>query len=117
MFGTDFQSRGNRWDWVNSQARAWLESMGFIVRRASSESLAVLELRVHIGNFPPRDAFVRHAFNVIDMLLETLAPNLISGGLERGAPFPGVASAARCIAGPTPFRRTTGPIDPFKYRI
>ena len=41
-----------------------------IVYCASSEALAVLELRVHIGNFLPRDPFTMHAIDVPDSLIE-----------------------------------------------
>jgi RES domain-containing protein len=41
-----------------------------IVYCASSEALAVLELRVHIGHFLPRDPFTMHAIDVPDSLIE-----------------------------------------------
>lgn len=46
-----------------------------IVYCASSESLAVLELRVHIGAFLPRDGFIMHEIDCRDALIETIAPH------------------------------------------
>ncbi len=50
-----------------------------IVYCASSETLAVLELRVHVGNFLPREPFVQHAIEVPDTLIETLPSTLPVG--------------------------------------
>jgi len=44
-----------------------------IVYCASSEALAVLELRVHFGNFLPRDPLTMHAIDVPDSLVESIA--------------------------------------------
>jgi RES domain-containing protein len=44
-----------------------------IVYCAGSESLAVLELRVHIGQFLPRERFIMHAINVPDETIELLS--------------------------------------------
>jgi|ERR1700730_2193404 len=43
-----------------------------IVYCASSESLAVLELRVHIGSFLPHDGFAMHEIDFPDRLIETI---------------------------------------------
>jgi RES domain-containing protein len=51
-----------------------------IVYCASAESLAVLELRVHIGNFLPRERFIMHAIEVPDALVETLDPDRLPAG-------------------------------------
>jgi RES domain-containing protein len=48
-----------------------------IVYCAGTESLAVLELRVHIGNFMPRDPFMMHAIDVPDELFEVLPLDLL----------------------------------------
>jgi RES domain-containing protein len=51
-----------------------------IVYCASSESLAVLELRVHIGAFLPRDGFVMHEIDFPDALIETIDPQHLPVG-------------------------------------
>lgn len=51
-----------------------------IVYCAGSEALAVLELRVHIGHFLPRERFILHALDVPDELIETFDPGLLSPG-------------------------------------
>ena len=44
-----------------------------VVYTASSEALAVLELRVHLGRFIPQAAFTMHTIDVPDRLVETMA--------------------------------------------
>jgi RES domain-containing protein len=51
-----------------------------VVYTASSEALAVLELRVHLGRFVPQAAFTMHTLDVPDRLVETAAIS----GLARG---------------------------------
>lgn len=43
-----------------------------VVYCASAESLAVLELRVHVGNWLPKDRFAMHEIEVPDKLVATL---------------------------------------------
>jgi RES domain-containing protein len=51
-----------------------------IIYCASSESLAVLELRVHIGSFLPRDGFVMHEIDFPDALIESIDPRQLPVG-------------------------------------
>ncbi len=58
----------------------WHTQGQFIVYCASSESLAVLELRVHVGHFLPRESYTMHAIDVADTLIETSAPESLPTG-------------------------------------
>jgi RES domain-containing protein len=51
-----------------------------IVYCAGSESLAILELRVHIGHFLPRERFVMHAIDLPDEAIELLSPAVLPTG-------------------------------------
>ena len=53
-----------------------------IVYCASSESLAVLELRVHIGSFLPHDRYTMHEIGIIDTLIEHYDPALLPEGWD-----------------------------------
>jgi RES domain-containing protein len=63
-----------------------------IVYCASSESLAVLELRVHIGAFLPRDGFVMHEIDFPDTLIEIMDPQQLPIGWN-GVPHSHVSQA------------------------
>jgi len=51
-----------------------------VVYTASSEALAVLELRVHLGRFVPQAAFTMHTLELPERMVETVALD----GLPRG---------------------------------
>jgi RES domain-containing protein len=51
----------------------WHSAGRRIVYAASSEALAVLEMRVHLGRFVPRAPYVMHAIEVPDALVKTLS--------------------------------------------
>jgi len=51
-----------------------------IVYCASSESLAVLELRVHVGPYLPQEGYTLHAIDVPDTLIESLSPTTLIAG-------------------------------------
>lgn len=53
-----------------------------IVYCASSESLAVLELRVHIGAFLPRDSYAMHEIELNDSFVERYDPALLPAGWD-----------------------------------
>lgn len=48
-----------------------------VVYCATSEALAVLEVRVHVGRFVPHHAYAMHVIDVPDRLIETLAPERV----------------------------------------
>lgn len=78
-------------DGLNADGR-WHNQGRRIVYCASSETLAILELRVHIGNFLPHDPFVMHAIDVPDTLIETLVPALLPAGWN-AVPHSGISQA------------------------
>jgi RES domain-containing protein len=51
-----------------------------IVYCASSEALAVLELRVHLGRYIPHSAYLMHTIDIPDDCIESLAPNALAKG-------------------------------------
>jgi RES domain-containing protein len=51
-----------------------------IVYCATSESLAVLELRVHVGNWLPRDAFAMHEIEIANKNVTALKTPLLPDG-------------------------------------
>ena len=51
-----------------------------IVYCATSESLAVLELRVHVGNYLPREVFVMHEIEIKDALIQSLSATQLPDG-------------------------------------
>ena len=51
-----------------------------IVYCAGSESLAVLEPRVHLGHCLPRERFVMHVIDIANDLIEILNPGLLPAG-------------------------------------
>jgi RES domain-containing protein len=53
-----------------------------IVYCATSESLAVLELRVHIGAFLPRDRYAMHEIEIKDSLIEHYDPAILPAGWD-----------------------------------
>jgi len=61
-----------------------------IVYCATSESLAVLELRVHTGNYLPRDEFTMHEIKVPDTDIRTVAADQLPKGWN-AVPHSGVS--------------------------
>jgi len=51
-----------------------------IVYCASSEALAVLELRVHLGRYIPHSAYLMHTIDIPDDCIESLDPNALAKG-------------------------------------
>jgi RES domain-containing protein len=51
-----------------------------IVYCASSEALAVLELRVHLGRYIPHSNYLMHAIDVPDVCIETLPLRTLAEG-------------------------------------
>lgn len=51
----------------------WHTAGRAVVYTASSEALAVLELRVHLGRFIPTAAFTMHTLELPDRLIETVS--------------------------------------------
>jgi RES domain-containing protein len=51
-----------------------------IVYCASSEALAVLELRVHLGRYIPHSDYLMHTIDIPDDCIESLAPNALAKG-------------------------------------
>jgi RES domain-containing protein len=50
-----------------------------IVYCASSEALAILELRVHLGRYIPHSDYLMHTIDVPDDCIESLPPTLAKG--------------------------------------
>jgi RES domain-containing protein len=51
-----------------------------IVYCASSEALAVLELRVHLGRYIPHSDYLLHTIGIPDDYIESLAPKALAKG-------------------------------------
>lgn len=51
-----------------------------IVYCASSEALAVLELRVHLGRYIPHSDYLMHTIDIPDDCIESLAPKALAKG-------------------------------------
>lgn len=64
----------------------WHSRGARIVCCATSEALAVLELRVHVGRFLPRAAFAMHAIEVPDEAIAVLAASSLPADWK-GVPF------------------------------
>jgi len=55
----------------------WHSAGRRVVYAASSEALAVLELRVHLGRFIPKAPFTMHTLELPDALVETANPDTL----------------------------------------
>jgi RES domain-containing protein len=57
----------------------WHSAGRRVVYTASSEALAVLETRVHLGRFVPKDFYAIHLMEMDDAQIQTLAPEVLTG--------------------------------------
>lgn len=63
-------------------AGRWHSQGHRVVYCASSEALAVLELRVHLGSYVPRSRYVMHTFEVPDEIIADLAAEALPVGWD-----------------------------------
>ncbi len=66
----------------HNAAGRWHSQGRRVVYCASSEALAVLELRVHVGSYVPRARYVMHTIEVPDEIIADLAAEALPAGWD-----------------------------------